>query len=560
MHADVAFVHSPSIYDFRKRELREGPISDVVPSTPLFEMYPVGFVSMLSYLMKNGYSGRICNLAVLMLDSDRFDVERYLRNVDADIYGLDLHWMPHVHGTLEIAKLIRSIHPDGKIVLGGFSASYFANEIMREVPQIDFILKGDFMEKPLVQLVDAVQYNKPIEGIRSLVYRKDGTIKENAPSGESNPSSDVFIDYSVLVRSSIRYHDIKGHLPYLSWIKNPVGMTVIQHGCQYNCGFCGGSNFAYKNNYYASGLVRRDPERVAEEIEVIADTIASPVFIAGDIAQTGTRYYSKLFNEIKGRGIDLPLLTEYFVPPGEEYFKTLSAYFSQFMCEISPDSMDQTIRERTGRSYDNFSLSRSVEMAANYGSKKFDIYLSIGLPGQTKDDVLMDADMLERFITDHTKQSMPVYGFMSPLTPFLDPGSLFYQFPEKYGYTVKTRRLMDFYNLLDKGRSWEDFLNYETQWMTKEEMVQATYLASIKMVQLASSLGYVVKEEKERIVNNIMDYMNGKDYISQSDKSRHLTYLVKELDWSRKHALTFVSTAVFAYSLYTRIRGLINGR
>ena len=40
---DIIFLHAPSVYDFRKEFLFYGPVSDMVPSTPVFEMYPFGF-------------------------------------------------------------------------------------------------------------------------------------------------------------------------------------------------------------------------------------------------------------------------------------------------------------------------------------------------------------------------------------------------------------------------------------------------------------------------------------------------------------------------------------
>ncbi len=45
---DLILVHTPSVYDFRKQQLLYGPVSDVVPSTPVFEMYPIGFTSIAS--------------------------------------------------------------------------------------------------------------------------------------------------------------------------------------------------------------------------------------------------------------------------------------------------------------------------------------------------------------------------------------------------------------------------------------------------------------------------------------------------------------------------------
>ena len=36
---DLTFLHAPSVYDFRRRATLWGPISDVVPSTPIYDMY-----------------------------------------------------------------------------------------------------------------------------------------------------------------------------------------------------------------------------------------------------------------------------------------------------------------------------------------------------------------------------------------------------------------------------------------------------------------------------------------------------------------------------------------
>lgn len=554
MNTDIAFMHAPSIYDFRKRDLKEGPIGDVVPSTPLFEMYPVGFISMLNHVINQGYNGRISNLAVLMLSSDRFDVEKYITNIDAEIYGIDLHWLPHVQGAFNIARIIKRIHPDKKVLMGGFSASYFAEDIMQSNEAVDFILAGDFVEKQLVDLLNAVEKGSGLENVPNLFYREGEKIRKNPPLKDDDPTDVVFINYKILVRNSIKYHDVRGHLPYYGWIKNPVAMTLIQRGCQYNCGFCGGSNFAYKNHYYPVSPVKRSPERIADELETVKETINSPVFIAGDINQTGEKYYQSLFNEFRSRGLDMPLLTEYFVPPGREYFQFLSSRIKDFSCEISPDSSNLKIRNATGRFYTNEELEKSLRLAKEFGSKKFDVYFSIGLPYQTIPDVMRDATYSEHLSKEYGSEEMPVYGFISPLAPFLDPGSLFYEMPEKHGYIISGSKINDYYDLLDKGRSWDEFLNYETKWMSKSEMVKATYLVSIKMVEVGSRLGYIRHADKERITENILSYMNGENYTPHEDKSQHLTYMVKEIDWSNSHGITAVSTMVFFYSIYEKIR------
>lgn len=558
MKVDVALVHPPSIYDFRSRQLKEGPIGDVVPSTPLFEMYPVGFISMLNHLIENGYNGRISNLAVLMLSDKRFNAEKYLAGIESDIFGIDLHWLPHVHGAFNIARIIKKIHPESMVIMGGFSSSYFAEDILQSNEAVDCILAGDFVEKQLVALTEAVQGGKNLEGVPNLVFRSGSRIVRNPVLKDSDPGSTAFINYKVLVKNSIKYHDIRGHLPYYGWITNPVGMTIIQRGCQFNCGFCGGSNFAYRSRYFESSPVLRSPQRVAEELEAVKETINSPVFIAGDISQTGEKNYKALFAEIRNRGLEMPLLTEYFVPPGREYFEELRKSVVEFSCEISPDSSSQKIRTATGRYYTNEQLEKSISLACEYGSRKFDVYFSIGLPFQSKDDVMNDVTYSESIIKKYRTPEMQIYSFISPLAPFLDPGSLFYEMPERYGFIIHAKKIMEYYNLLERGKSWDDFLNYETKWMPKKDMVEATYLSGMKMVEVGSRLGYIGLNEKERIVDNILSYMNGEDYDIHEDRSRHLTYLVKEIDWSRKHGINGVSVLVFLYSLYERMRRTIS--
>src|SRR3990170_7256337 len=93
---DLILLHPPSLYDFRKRPGMFGPVSDVVPSTPVFEMYPIGFASLSEYLERYGLRVRIVNIALKMLKDDGFDVERFIRKQTPVAFGIDLHWMPHV--------------------------------------------------------------------------------------------------------------------------------------------------------------------------------------------------------------------------------------------------------------------------------------------------------------------------------------------------------------------------------------------------------------------------------------------------------------------------------
>src|SRR4030065_568972 len=154
---DLILLHPPPLYDFRNRPGIHGPISDVVPSTPIFEMYPIGFASLSEYLERHGLKVRIINVAMKMLKDEKFNVERLIKKNNPVVFGIDLHWMAHVQGTLALAEIIKRFYPSIPVILGGLSATYYHEEILRQYPFIDFVVRGDSTERPLLELVQAIK-------------------------------------------------------------------------------------------------------------------------------------------------------------------------------------------------------------------------------------------------------------------------------------------------------------------------------------------------------------------------------------------------------------------
>ena len=95
MEFDLVLLHPPSFYDFRKIHQFRGPISDVVPSSSVFDMYPIGFTSIAGYLERFGHRVKIVNLAARMVHNRRFDVEKKIRGLESAAFGISLHWLPH---------------------------------------------------------------------------------------------------------------------------------------------------------------------------------------------------------------------------------------------------------------------------------------------------------------------------------------------------------------------------------------------------------------------------------------------------------------------------------
>jgi hypothetical protein len=102
---DLVLLHAPSVWDFREEVILQGPLADVIPSTTQFEMYPIGMTSIAAYLEANNYNVRMVNLAYRMLRKPGYDVPARIDSLDAAVFGIDLHWLPHANGALGVAEL-----------------------------------------------------------------------------------------------------------------------------------------------------------------------------------------------------------------------------------------------------------------------------------------------------------------------------------------------------------------------------------------------------------------------------------------------------------------------
>src|ERR1700691_4057372 len=176
---DLLLLHAPSVYDFRNKAILYGPVSDMVPSSTVFEMYPLGFLTIASYLHDRGMRVRIVNLALRMMNSRRFDVPRFLASQKPKAVGIDLHWLPHAHGALEVARIVKELHPGVPVIMGGLSSTYFHRELIT-YPQVDFVLRGDSTEPPLHQLLIALKEVKPVDKIPNLTWKDARGIHVNA--------------------------------------------------------------------------------------------------------------------------------------------------------------------------------------------------------------------------------------------------------------------------------------------------------------------------------------------------------------------------------------------
>lgn len=500
---DLILLHAPSVYDFRKESILYGPVSDLVPSTPVFEMYPIGFTTMAEFLERAGLRTRIVNLAVRMLDDVAFDVEEHLRKLDAAMFGIDLHWLPHAHGSVEIARIVKRLHPSRPVLFGGFSSTYFHKELI-QYPCVDFILRGDSTEVPLLALVQYVREGgatRPamgsadyalLEAIPNLVWKdQENQIHVNPLTYSAENLDDLLIDYTHVLKAVVRYRDMASYKPFRNWMRYPITAALSVRGCRYNCVTCGGSSCTFRSIHNRSKPAYRSPEKLAQDIRRIGEYSQGPVFVLGDIRQPGKEYTDRFLSAISG--YKKPVFIELFDAASREFFQQVAKALPNFTVEISMESHDEEVRRAFGRPYSDEDIERTIDYALDAGTQRLDLFFMVGLKKQTYENVMETVEYSRRILRRYAGQGdNRVIPFISPLAPFVDPGSQAFEQPEKHGYRLFCRTLEEHRQAL-LAPSWKYVLNYETEWMSRADIVNATYEAGRRLNLIKAEYGVISK-------------------------------------------------------------------
>jgi B12-binding domain/radical SAM domain protein len=514
---DLVLLHAPHVYDFRKVPQLYGPVSDLVLSTPAFEMYPIGFSSLAEYLGKAGYHVRVVNLAGRMLKDARFDAEEFIRRLDSPLFGIDLHWLVHAHGAIEVAKLVKRHHPGSKVIFGGFSASYYYKELIA-CPDVDYVMRGDSTEEPMRLFMGQFAGGNPAS-VPNLVWKDaGGAVHDNGLSFVPDNISDVMQNhYSAVVRSVIRYRDLASTIPVKEWLNYPVTAVLTCKGCDHNCIFCGGSNSAMRRTVGRSRTAFRTAADMFKDIRNISRLSGGPIFILGDIRMGGEERAYELLKMMEQRPVRNTVDFELFSPPGAEFLEAVALAKPGFAVDISPHSHDAAVRKAMGLNYTNEELEASVGKALELGASRLEIYFMIGLPEQTPESVGRTLDYCER-LYEKFGAGKRLFLFVGPLSPFLDPGSIAFENPERYGYRLIYKTLEEHRRALAMPE-WKDTLNYETVWMSRQQIVDATYDAISRLTQLKAKYGQITPAMAEAQVSRIKKAVEMEKRISALEAS-----------------------------------------
>lgn len=413
---------------------------------------PMGLFSLADQLNRGGAAVEIIHLD---LEGNK-DIPEILGGEAVDAVGLDLHWAKQCVAVTDCAQRLKRLNPGIFVFIGGYTASFFAQEILRDHPAIDAVIRGDG-EIPIVELGKALQSRKAdrgslrdherflLESVPNLVWRaEDGKIVFNEFSYVSTATEMSEFDFARLdlLRNGQSYLGLSKYWTKFPWFRrHPIFFLEVGRGCPYNCLCCGGSAGAQKCLNNRSRQAVRSVDSVISSIKK-AISFGYTSFLTCFEFEGSDGWYSGLARRIEEEKLKIGLVYECWSLPSKSLIDTLSRCCEQVIITISPDTADEHLR-RVNRDARLFYTNRELEERLSYigsqGNVKAQLFFGYFLPHDTADTVFHTVDYVLKLFAKFSHFCEFVY-----MNFDTDPCSLLFMNPAAYECAVAVRTFGDY--------------------------------------------------------------------------------------------------------------------
>jgi len=225
-------------------QTRDGNIWHGVKSTSP----PLGLLYVAAFAESKGHNVRVIDVHAEALP---------LEAIDEAARELKPHWVgitavtAQILATHEVARRIRSVSPESKIVVGGVHATAMPEEVLRD-ENIDYVIRGEG-EIPFTELVEGVAP----AAIGGLSYRGSNPLQPY----QHNEMAEPLEDLDALPTPAYHLIPFEAYKPAIgAYRRLPAVNMTMTRGCPGKCTFC---------NSAETALRTRSAEHLVNEIEVL---------------------------------------------------------------------------------------------------------------------------------------------------------------------------------------------------------------------------------------------------------------------------------------------------
>lgn len=324
---------------------------------PEINLIPMGTFFIADFLNNKSIKTQIIHETIEKDLNKKFPLTAYIKKINPQFCCIPINWHQQMASAIKITREIKNNFPNIKIVTGGFTASYFAEKILKEYPFFDFAIRGD-AELPLYKLIKS----NPLPTIPNLIWRKNSKIITNKLTYQITPTDlnkasftnfKLLKNYKEYLKTRMNSHSSKNeNIFYFS----------AGRGCNGNCLNCAGGRLAQqKFNNRKTVIIYPIPFVIAQLKNLKKYNINT--WISCFDPNPYSDYYIKLFREIRRNKINLTHHFDCFGLPSEEFIDEFKTTFkSESALNISPETGSERLRKKIKSFfYTNKELLKTVD-------------------------------------------------------------------------------------------------------------------------------------------------------------------------------------------------------
>lgn len=273
--------------------------------------------------------------------------------------------------SLEIAKAVKEVLPEAKVIFGGPHAHLYPLESI-SFRSVDYVVVGEG-EETIAELLNYWNQPDKVIGIRGLYY------KSNEGSIIHTESRNLIRDLDKLKSPALELVDYRKY--YSSMLgSSRVATMVTSRGCPYSCKFCARPNLG--NEFRC-----RSPESIASEVEKYIDLGLRTIVFFDDTFTVNKKRVFGICKEFKQRhfniswsvranvnDVDFQMLKDMRSAGCEQINYGVESGNDEILRELDKGiTIEQTLKV--------FKLTKQAGI-------KTGAYFMIGCPGETKEQML----------------------------------------------------------------------------------------------------------------------------------------------------------------------------
>ncbi|MBC8205475.1 MAG: radical SAM protein [FCB group bacterium] len=219
---------------------------------------PIGLMALSSYIRSNSpHEAYIYDGREACADDDM--LRRKIEEIRPNVVGISTLTMERLEGH-HAANVIKERFPDITVVMGGAYVTSDLEDALQN-RSIDYCV-ADEGEIPIVNLLNAMQDNRQVDGFKGLAYKRDGEIIFHGQEDfidDLNELPQIAWDLIDLERY---FYNKKRPTPMNLHVKRTRSAPILTtRGCPYRCTYC--------HNLFGKKLRQRSVEHVMEEVRYL---------------------------------------------------------------------------------------------------------------------------------------------------------------------------------------------------------------------------------------------------------------------------------------------------